>query len=94
VRLRSLELGLAAIFGLSVALSGCSGPCRALAETVCSCEPNDVEQQACLVRIDAVSDRPVSPAEEDRCDQLLESCTCDALAVDNFAACGLTKNAP
>ncbi len=91
---RSLELGLAAIFGLSLTLSGCSGPCRALAETVCSCEPNDVEQQACLVRIDAVADRPVSTAEAERCDQLLESCTCDALAADNYAACGLTKTAP
>lgn len=91
---RSLELLLGLTLLAGIFGAGCTGPCRSLAEQICSCEPNDVEQQACVVRIDAVSDRTVSEAEANRCDQLLETCTCEALARDDFAACGLTKTAP
>ncbi len=33
----------------------------------------------------------VSPAEKLVCESLLETCTCEALDREDFAACGLTR---
>lgn len=71
--------------------SGCSGPCQTLAEMVCNCEPSRREQDSCLIRLDQNLDRSVTAEEEALCEEQLETCTCDALAQDDFAACGLAR---
>ena len=74
---------------------GCDGPCRALAEQVCQCEPSARERNACNVKLDQADSRDdPTPEEEALCSELLDTCTCDALAQDNLAACGLTNGSP
>lgn len=76
---------------LALGLFGCDGPCRNLAEQICSCEPNRTEEDACLLKVQLRADTPVSPAEADRCAQLLPLCTCDALVAENYAVCGISN---
>lgn len=73
----------------ALGLIGCDGPCRSLAERVCSCEPNNTEQQTCLLKVQIRGDTPVSMAEEARCSELLDSCSCEALADEDYLACGI-----
>jgi hypothetical protein len=77
---------------LALALSACDGPCEALAKEICSCEQNAVEEAGCLQEVRAAMAR-VSPtvAEEERCSELLDGCTCEKLEAEEFGACGLTK---
>lgn len=75
-----------------VALWGCDGPCRALAERICDCEFNARERAACIQEIDSnESVRPPTDEENERCSELMDSCTCDALENQEFDRCGLTK---
>ena len=72
--------------------AACDGPCRALAEQICACEPSARERRACSVRVENADARQdPTPEEQSICSGLLDRCTCDALAQDNLAACGLTK---
>lgn len=85
---------LLAVLLASVVLgaAGCDGPCRSLAERVCECEPNIRLRNACQQEIDANGNvRQPTSEEDDRCIELLETCTCQALERQDFAACGLTK---
>ena len=72
--------------------TACDGPCRALAQQICECEPSARERRACELRVENADARQdPTPAEQTICSGLLDSCTCDALARDDLAACGLTK---
>ena len=69
--------------------SACDGPCRNLAEQICACEPNQTRERACLLNVDRATRDPVGD-EDARCEELLKTCTCDALDRGDYAACGLT----
>lgn len=84
----SLRLVFAALI-LATWASACDGPCRNLAEQICACEPNDTRERACLVNVDRATQNPIND-EEERCEALLRTCTCDALDRGDFEACGLT----
>jgi hypothetical protein len=87
-----LRIWTVALFILLAATSSaCNGPCRELAELVCSCEPNANEEQACIVNIDAESRSIVTEQDTSVCTTLLDSCTCEALDRGDYAACGLTR---
>jgi len=80
-----------------LALSGlgttsCQGPCRTLAEQVCRCSDSPREQQACEVRVDAnARGQTITDEEAERCEALLDVCTCEALQQGERAACGLSE---
>ncbi len=76
---------------LGLASAGCEGSCDALAERICGCELNSSREQACLLRMQRVGDREVSPAEGERCSALLDTCDCDALDREDFGKCGLSN---
>lgn len=82
------SLGLAGA-ALAAALAGCDGPCQTLSERICSCEPNSTEQQSCLLKVQIRGDTPVTIEEEARCSELLDSCSCEALADNDYLACGI-----
>jgi hypothetical protein len=44
-----------------------------------------------MLTVQMRSNQPVSMAEAEVCSALLETCDCDALAREDYAACGLTK---
>jgi hypothetical protein len=72
--------------------AACQGPCRTLAEQVCRCSTSPRAQQACEVRVDAnARGRSVSEEEAERCEALLDSCTCAALQRGERQACGLSE---
>ncbi len=77
--------------GLAAFTTGCQGPCDSLAEKICSCEINANEEQSCLLRMQIVGDRIVTTEEAERCDTLMDNCTCEALEREDFAACGLSN---
>lgn len=79
--------GLALLLGTF----GCEGPCDSLAEKICSCELNSSLEQSCLLRVQRVSDREVSIAEEERCELYLDTCTCEAIDREDFGQCGITN---
>lgn len=83
----ALGLGLVMLAGV-----GCNGPCESLAERICSCEPNNLEEQGCIeeVRITMGLYSP-TPAELDACSAALDTCDCEALEREDLAACGLSK---
>ena len=79
---------LAAVL-LSPVLSACDGPCQDLAEKICDCEPNQTRTRSCLITVDTAIQDPIQE-DNDRCEVLLRSCTCDAIDRGDFEACGLT----
>ena len=95
--MRRLSLSLGALLA-SVAISSCNGPCESLAERICSCEPNSTEEAGCLEQVRSEMDR-LAPTEGQNaaCEALLDvpedegGCSCDALEMEDFAACGLSK---
>lgn len=73
-------------------LSACDDPCVDLAKKICRCSETQTEQQACIQRVDAdAAEREASADERERCADLLDACTCKALAQGELAACGLTS---
>lgn len=87
----ALIRGLALVAAASLG-TACDNPCRALAQQICECEPSARERRACEARVEnANAQQDPTPIEESLCSRLLDGCTCDALAQNNFAACGLTK---
>ena len=85
---------LAALLIAALAAPGCKNACEQLADFICSCEPNRSEEVSCQQAVNAVSNRPVTPADSEQCEIRLDSCTCDALENDDLVACGLGKAAP
>lgn len=72
----------------------CQGPCRTLAERICSCEPNVRAEQSCIQEINQAgqqANRMPGTEEDAVCSELLDSCDCAALQRQDFAACGLSK---
>ena len=80
-------------FILASALPACSGPCQQLAEHICGCRPSQTEEQQCLQEVSS-SGRSASDMDNQTCDALLSTCTCDALEKHDYAACGLAKEKP
>ena len=74
------------------AVMGCGNACDDLRTKICNCETNSTNQQTCLARA-ADDTHKVTNAEQTRCAQLNDTCTCGALACGNLAACGLTNDA-
>ncbi len=69
----------------------CTNPCRALAERVCECKFNARAQNACLQEVEnTASVREPTGEENERCEELLDLCSCDALERENFAVCGIS----
>ena len=80
---------------LALLIASCSGPCESLAERICSCEPNSIEESGCLEQVRSEMDRVTPTAgQEELCDSLLDGCDCEALEREDFAACGLSKKEP
>lgn len=77
--------------GAAVGLLGCDPPCQSLAQEICNCEPNRTEQDVCFRKLQIRGDLPTNPEEEMACSALLETCTCEALAREDLAACGLSR---
>jgi hypothetical protein len=76
-----------------LALSGCKGPCRELSEKLCDCAISSVAREQC-VRLAANSEARVTPstADEEFCEQKLETCDCRQIETDEGkAACGLSR---
>jgi hypothetical protein len=72
--------------------AGCEGPCRALAQRICECEPNARTRASCVQEVESNgSVRQPTAEEQERCNELLDTCDCDALEREDFVACGLTK---
>ncbi|MFO0725781.1 MAG: hypothetical protein U1E65_18500 [Myxococcota bacterium] len=88
-------LSLLLTFGALSIATGCSDACTALSEQVCLCLPNSPEQTACVneVKLSKASKTEVTAAELSACENYLTTCTCDALARGDRAACGLTRPA-
>lgn len=72
--------------------SGCNGPCESLAERICSCEPNSLEERGCIEEVrTAMGTYSPTPAEMEACEAALDTCDCEALEREDLAACGLSK---
>ncbi len=91
VRRRATRAFAFLLASAALAATGCQGPCESLAEKICSCEINGSQEQSCLLRMQRVGDRDVSTTEAERCSNLLDTCDCDALDREDYAACGITN---
>lgn len=85
----SSRLFIPLTFVVSLLAAGCDGPCTNLAEMICACEPNDVLERACLLNVERATRDPIE-GEDAQCEELMKTCTCDALERNDFEACGLT----
>lgn len=89
-------LGRALLLVAALGAISCGHPCRELSDRVCRCAQNAEQEARCLrqVRSLASQDRGGRDAEAARqCAELLDTCTCEALAAGDLAACGLAKQA-
>jgi hypothetical protein len=68
--------------------SGCDDACSSLNRTICDCEPTDARKDSCNQRRSSTSASPTD-ADTERCEMLIDTCTCDALADGRLDACGL-----
>lgn len=82
-----------AALALAPLLAACSTPCEELASKVCACEPTRRAVDACERRAtQQESARAPTAAEENRCEALVDSCDCNALATAaGKRACGLAE---
>src|SRR5262245_20145782 len=77
---------------LAFAAIGCNGPCEELANKICDCELSTTLKNQCLEQVrSAMQNRQVTNEESQVCEQKLDTCDCDRLASEDFAACGLQK---
>lgn len=82
----------AVILAAFLGAAGCDPPCVALAKEVCRCEATEREQRACIERVeDDASAREATDEESARCEELLDTCSCERLDAGDLAACGLTN---
>ncbi|MEK7705199.1 MAG: hypothetical protein AAB426_09590 [Myxococcota bacterium] len=80
------------VVAVLVGASACDSPCVTLGHVICDCETSETAQQSCRQTVDDRSkDTDVSSADEKRCSELLDSCSCNKLADGNLAACGLDE---
>jgi hypothetical protein len=94
--MKLLVLLLPALVLCSLLAAGCATPCEDLAHKVCDCQPTRAKQDRCDTAIDAaVQNMDLSSEEDDRCQAILDSgsCTCEAIAAADYAACGLSADA-
>jgi hypothetical protein len=78
-----------ASFGGQVA---CGDSCDSLAKMICSCRPNQNEENACDQAVStAHNNRSLTAAQQQICSQLMHTCTCAALQDGHLEACGLSK---
>jgi hypothetical protein len=94
---RLLPLAAAAV----LALAGCKSECRQLAEVLCNCSLNSVDQTNCLTAAGtAESANPPTAADNDNCKELLpqpDGGGCDCRLIDTTQGkirCGLAKPPP
>ncbi|MBN2497722.1 MAG: hypothetical protein JXR96_24220 [Deltaproteobacteria bacterium] len=74
---------------------GCGSACRDLANKVCDCQPTRAKKERCEIAVSVADDNlDASDAEEEACQQILDSgsCTCDAVLTGDLAACGLAHS--
>ena len=86
---------------LSLAASGCKSECRQLAETLCNCSLNSVDQSNCLQAAGtAEGANPPTPEDNNNCMALLpqpDGGGCDCRLIDTPEGkirCGLAKPPP
>jgi len=77
----------------AVSLAACANPCITLAEKVCECEPLSSQVEDCKQAVNEEQVRTETTSEdEDRCEALLDSCTCEGLTTpEGKQACGLAR---
>jgi hypothetical protein len=97
-RMRRLALLAAAVTLLA---SGCKSECRQLAEVLCQCSLNSVDQANCLTAAGtAEGANPPTPEDNNRCQELLpqpDGGGCDCRLIDTPAGkvrCGLARPPP
>ena len=71
--------------------SACDDACRQLADAICACELNALQQNACTQRVKA-TEIEITTEDEEVCSALLETCTCAALEDARYDACGLATS--
>ena len=88
-------LSLILSLGISFLGAGCDNACTELNNKRCRCERTEAEQRACLQRVDSLSGgRDLTTEELETCERLLDTCTCEAMAMGNIKACGLAIEYP
>ena len=85
-----LPLGI----GFLLMLSGSScDPCVQLSNSICDCEATANAQIACRQERELQrSQRDDSTADPEICARALETCTCAAMANNDWEACGMTRD--
>ncbi len=76
-----------------LAVSGCKGSCRRLAEKLCDCSLNSVDKDTCLRTASAAeSSNPPQPADEMNCSALYDNCDCRLIDTpEGKVRCGLAR---
>jgi hypothetical protein len=92
VRVYTRRLCWLAGFVLAIAhAAGCGDACHHLAVHICQCGRTQIEQASCIQRVNTDTSAHVTPADKKVCEQLLDTCTCQALSEGNLEACGLSN---
>ena len=86
-----------AIAAVAALLSACTDPCIALGEKLCECEglegASSYQVDSCKTTLSNEAARvEITEADQERCEQLLDGCSCEALDTpEGKQACGLAR---
>jgi hypothetical protein len=81
--------------------SACGDPCKDLALKICDCAATAEARKTCTSQVQARAGQRHKDANteqeqagRDRCANLIDGCSCDALKAGNLQACGLSVEPP
>ncbi len=82
--------GVVAIVLFMAHAAACGDACHHLAVHICQCGRTQIEQASCIQRVNTDTSAQVTAADNKVCEQLLDTCNCQALSEGNLLACGLS----
>ena len=88
-------LVLAVPLAAALFCASCEDPCVTLAKRICDCELTSSERQDCRTQriVNEQSSVKITDADRSICEAKLDTCTCDALDVNDLDACGFVPAA-
>ena len=74
-------------------LGGCGEPCESLAKKICDCRYEvRYDKESCKRSYIEMNPREFTDLQSERCEELLDICSCDDLKIDgNQGRCGVSN---
>jgi hypothetical protein len=85
-------LSLAIVLWMGLLAAGCD-PCYQLAEKICGCEQSDEKRRSCISNLGKAQEHHgfKNAKNAEVCEQAIKNCTCEKIADNSDAECGMYR---